>query len=138
MCDKTELESTKTELSHAEHEFKALEPRLSFSPKLPTSVLLSILGQAGKILGERAACVKREWRDVVGTAKARWGVHPEASALCRGGAVNHGGLYSDGDNLKLGHGGTQHELVPRLVEAMVGNKPIGAAASGRRTHSGVD
>jgi len=67
---RTELETTKTELSHAEHEFKALEPRLSFSPKLPTSVLLSILGQLGKKAGERAACVKRDWRDVVGTAKA--------------------------------------------------------------------
>ena len=37
-----------------------LGSRLTFSPKLPTSVLLSILGQLGKKAGERAACVKRE------------------------------------------------------------------------------
>ena len=33
-------------------------------------MLLSIVSQLGKKAGERAACVKREWRDVVGTAKA--------------------------------------------------------------------
>jgi len=33
-------------------------------------VLLSILGQLGKRGGERAACVKRESRSVVETAKA--------------------------------------------------------------------
>ena len=50
---RTELETTRTELHDAQHEFKALEPRLSYSPKLPTSVLLSILGQLGKKAGER-------------------------------------------------------------------------------------
>jgi len=39
---RTELEATKTELKDVQKEFKALEPRLSFAPKLPTSVLLSI------------------------------------------------------------------------------------------------
>jgi len=36
------LEATKTELKDVQKEFKELEPRLSFAPKLPTSVLLSI------------------------------------------------------------------------------------------------
>jgi hypothetical protein len=57
---RTELEASKTELGSVQRELKDLEPRLSFSPKLPTSVLLSILGQLGKKAGERAACVKRE------------------------------------------------------------------------------
>jgi len=35
-------------------ELKRLEPRLAFSPKLPTSVLLSIMGQ-----------LKRAWREVL-------------------------------------------------------------------------
>jgi hypothetical protein len=39
---RTELEATKTELKDVQKEFKELEPRLSFAPKLPTSVLLSI------------------------------------------------------------------------------------------------
>ena len=76
--NKAELKAEEAELAEAKHhravtqrKLKDLEPRLSVSPKLPTSVLLSILGQLGKKAGERAACVKREWRDVVGTAK-RW------------------------------------------------------------------
>jgi len=75
--NKAELKAEEAELAEAKHhravtqrKLKDLEPRLSVSPKLPTSVLLSILGQLGKKAGERAACVKREWRDVVGTAKA--------------------------------------------------------------------
>ena len=64
------LTEAKRRQSATQRELKDLEPRLSFSPKLPTSVLLSILGQLGKKAGERAACVKREWRSVVETAKA--------------------------------------------------------------------
>ena len=40
---RTELEATRAEVCSTQSELKALEPRLSFSPKLPTSVLLSIL-----------------------------------------------------------------------------------------------
>ena len=40
-----------------------------------------------------------------------------------------GELFTFGseDYWKLGHGGTQHESVPRLVEALAGKKAIGAA-----------
>jgi len=41
-----------------QRELKDLEPRLSFSPKLPASMLPSIVGQLGKKAGERAA-----WRE---------------------------------------------------------------------------
>ena len=37
----TELEAAQTEVCSAQRELKKLEPRLSFSPKLPTSVLLT-------------------------------------------------------------------------------------------------
>ena len=47
---RTELEAAQTEVYSAQSELKKLEPRLSFSPKLPTSVLLSIVGQLGKVL----------------------------------------------------------------------------------------
>jgi len=40
-CAATELEAAQSEVSSAQRELKKLEPRLSFSPKLPTSVLLS-------------------------------------------------------------------------------------------------
>ena len=36
--------------------------------------------------------------------------------------------FGDGRHGKLGHGGTQNEPVPRLVESLAGNKVIGAAA----------
>jgi hypothetical protein len=79
---RTELEAARAEVCSAQSELKKLEARLSFSPKLPTSVLLSILamGQLGRKAGERAACVKREWRDVVGTAKALGCTGPRSSA----------------------------------------------------------
>jgi len=54
----------------AQAKLKELEPRLFFAPKLPACVLLSIVGQLGKQAGQRAACVKREWRGSVETAKA--------------------------------------------------------------------
>jgi len=45
--------------------------RLSFSPKLPTSVLLSIMGQLGVHVkaGHRAACVKRGVAEFGGNSK---------------------------------------------------------------------
>ena len=55
---RTELEAARAELGITQSELTKLEPRLSFSPKLPTSVLLSIVGQVGKKAGERAACTK--------------------------------------------------------------------------------
>ena len=67
---RAELEAARTVAGVTQCELKKLEPRFSFSPKLPTSVLLSIVGQLGKKAGERAACVKLEWRDVVMMAKA--------------------------------------------------------------------
>jgi len=38
-------------------EGEELEPRLFFAPKLPACVLLPIVGQLRKRIGERAACV---------------------------------------------------------------------------------
>ena len=40
---RAELESARAEVGITQSELKKLEPRLSFSPKLPTSLLLSIL-----------------------------------------------------------------------------------------------
>jgi len=64
-----ELEAAKTELGGIQRELKDRETRLGFLPD-HSDPLLPILGQLGKKAGERAACVKREWRDVVRTAKA--------------------------------------------------------------------
>jgi len=109
-------------------------------------VLLSILGQLGKKAGERAACVKREWRDVVGTAKAM-GMYRTtvlSVAACRAdehsltdctviatakGVFSFGGSQ-DGDEFpQLGHGqGHQSVLVPRLIEALAGKNVIGVSA----------
>jgi alpha-tubulin suppressor-like RCC1 family protein len=39
--------------------------------------------------------------------------------------------FGDGDSGRLGHGGNQSELVPRVVEALAGKQVVGAAAGGR-------
>jgi len=41
--------------------------------------------------------------------------------------------FGDGVNGKLGHGGEQSELVPRLVEGLAGTKVVGASAGGSHT-----
>ena len=55
---------------------------------------------------------------------------------------NHTAVWTDDGELftfgygahgKLGHGGTQNELVPRLVEALVGKKVVGASAGTNHT-----
>jgi len=162
---RTELDTAKTELSDAQHEFKELESRLSFSPKLPTSVLLSILGQLGKKAGERAACVKREWKDVVQTAKAlgmyrttvlsvaapgagdysgftvvaiRYGSGALTEVYSWGGAMEDGEDEEDEDRQKLdmpqlGHGGEGTELLPRMIETLVGKEVIGVSAGAHHT-----
>jgi alpha-tubulin suppressor-like RCC1 family protein len=149
-----ELEAAEIDLKESglQQELKELEPRLSFSP-VPDPHLLSILGQLGKKAGKRAACVKREWRDVVGTArglgmKCSW---TELLSVAVGGGSDGGftvvclsaGVFScgggmhmafldsedeDGQMPELGHGGEGTELVPRMVEALVGKEVIGAAA----------
>jgi len=53
------LTEAKRRQRDSQKELKDLEPRLSFSPKLPTSVLLSILGQIWKRAGERCVCEAR-------------------------------------------------------------------------------
>jgi len=118
---------------------------LSFSPKLPTSVLLSIVGQLEKKAGERAACVKREWRDVMRTAKAlgmyRATVLPVATGGDNGSGftlcVTANGVFSssvsgeDEFTPELGHGeDSRTELVPRIIEALAGKKVVGAAVGG--------
>jgi len=151
-----QLTAAKQTLTEAQHrqtktqlELKDLEPRLSFSPKLPTSVLLSILGQVGKKAGERAACVKQEWRDVVETAKAMGMYDVKVLSVAAGGHITAictvDGLFTCGGGTDkvsghglgsgLGHGGGEdaQELSPRLVEALVGRKVVGVSAGGSHT-----
>jgi alpha-tubulin suppressor-like RCC1 family protein len=46
--------------------------------------------------------------------------------------------FGGGDSGKLGHGGTQNELVPRLVEALAGKKVIGAVVGDIHTSVWTD
>jgi len=39
--------------------------------------------------------------------------------------------FGKGEHGQLGHGGTQNELVPRLVQALLRKKVVGTAAGGR-------
>jgi len=65
-------------------------------------------------------------KKVIGAAAGidHTGVWTEAGELFTFGAGAHG---------RLGHGGQENELVPRLVEALVGKKVIGASAGGLHT-----
>jgi len=63
---RTELEAARTDVCITQSELKALEPRLSASPKLPTSMLLSF-GAAWQESWQACCLREREWRDVVGT-----------------------------------------------------------------------
>jgi len=67
---RAELEAARIEVGTTQGELKKLEPRLSFSPKLPTSVLLSIVGQlVGKKPPPQAVCVEF------------WGVFQQSGAI---------------------------------------------------------
>ena len=81
-----ELAAAQSEESAVQRQLMALQPRLFFAPKLPTCVLLSIVGQVGKRTGERAACVKREWRGSVEAAKGlgMYDVKSKLSVLAEG------------------------------------------------------
>jgi len=131
----------KHEQTTAQRELKELEPRLFFAPKLPSCVLLSIVGQLGKRTGQRTACVKREWRDSVVAAKGL--------GMCKGKpllSVAAGGhmtavctaeglffTFGHGHRGNLGHGGKAHERVPRLVEALTCKKVIGVTGGDDHT-----
>ena len=46
--------------------------------------------------------------------------------------------FGYGGDGRLGHGGTEHEPVPRLVESLTGKKVIGAAAGANHTAAWTD
>ena len=123
------------ERSEAERELKELEARLFFSPKLPACVRLSIMGELRKRTAERAACVCREWRRSVETAKGLGMYDVKLLTVAVGGHTtvvcsSEGELFTfgKGEHGVLGHGGQENEPVPRLVEALAGKKVVGAAA----------
>jgi len=122
-------------------------------PQAPDSVLLSVCGQLGKKAGKRAACVKREWRDVVWTAKALGMYRTKVLSVAVGGggdsvftvfclsscASGRKRVYDDSededghdgeemDMPALGHDGEGGEGTPTIIEALVGKKVIGTAA----------
>jgi hypothetical protein len=47
---RTELEATRAEVCSTQSELKALEPRLSFSPKLPTSAAVNPVSSERKLV----------------------------------------------------------------------------------------
>jgi len=134
----------KCEQSEAQRELKELEPRLFFAPKLPSCVLLSIVGQLRKRAGESAACVSREWRGSVEMAKGLGMYAVKLLSVSAGGNMTavctaEGNLFTfgKGDSAgrygALGHGEQKNEQVPRLVEALAEKKIAGAAAGTAHT-----
>jgi len=73
--------------SEAQHLIKELESRRFFAPKLPTLVLLSILGRLGKRTAEGAACVKKKRAATVVTES--WPLRPLRAPSSRLGLGRH-------------------------------------------------
>ena len=90
-------------------------------------------------MADRAACVCREWWGAVSAAKLL-GMYNVTLSLAAGVSTTAvcteaGELFTFGKGQfgQLGHGGTQDELVPRLVTALAGKKVVGASAGGNHT-----
>jgi len=136
----------KREQTEAQRKLDNLEPRLFFAPKLPACVLLSIMGQLGKRVGGRAACVKREWQGSVETAKAL-GMYKGKPLLSVAAGASmtavcsaEGQLFTFGAGVygMLGHGGEDFEYEPRLVEALTEKKMVGVSAGTYHTAAWTD
>jgi len=88
--------------------------------------------QLRKRTGKRAACVNREWRGLVETAKELGMYKRNLLSVVAGDSIDlteGRSLYLGfGASGGLGHGGKEHEFVPRLVEALAGKKMVGASA----------
>jgi len=107
----------KGEQSEAQREVKALEP------KLPACVLLSIVGQLRKRTGEHAVYVMPS-----GRAPERNFPGSDGQGAQRRDSSLPLGLENFLQIWRLGHGGQQREVLPRLIEALTGKKVIGASA----------
>jgi len=94
---------------------------------------VSIVGRLGKKAAERAACVKREWRDEVGTAEALGMYKSKLLSVAVRGRITSiatvDGVFTSGKGIALRQRGGAHakELSPRLVEALAGKKVVGAS-----------
>ena len=107
---------------------------------MPACVFLSIVGQLRKRTCKRAACVNREWRGSVETAKGLGMYDVKLLSVVAGGPTTvvctvKGDLFTfgSGDYGMLGHGGEGDEEVPRLVEALVGKKVVGVSKGAYHT-----
>ena len=140
-----QVAEAKTRRAKTQADLKKLERRLSFSPKLPTSVLLSILGQLRKQAGKRAACVKREWTVTVRTAKEMGMYRSKALSVAAGGTDNLGfmlfctseGVFSCGGEGKpeevtnaLGHAQLGDVTVPRRIQGQLDEENVAGVAAG--------
>ena len=105
-------------------------------PQLPDSVLVSILGQLGKRVAGRAACVKREWRQTVETARAL-GMYARLSVSAAHSVtviISAGDVFTcGGGNVMLGHKEIRVELRPRKIAALAGMDVTGGTSAGIHT-----
>ena len=158
----TKLADIRTQLKAVDAQAKVctdalgiIKTRPFFSRQLPDDVKLSIVGGVGHWGSQKVACVCRDFRVTVAKARelrmyGEQGLSISAGSthtvMCIMGRVyTCGGSYDDDedddaedDELKsnrshLGHGGSVNELVPRLVEALMGVNVLGTTTGDAHT-----
>ena len=100
------------------------------------------MGELKKRTAERTACVCREWRRSLETAKGLGKYDVKLLTVAAGWHTTvicnpQGELFTfgNGEYGKLGYGGETNELVPRLVNALARKKVVGA--NGGDTHTAL-
>ena len=135
---------------------EAFSTRPFFSRKLPDDVKLSIVGGIGHWSSQKVACVCRDFRATVKKARELrlYGGQGLSVSMGRVHFVLNfmGRVYTWSDSMdyephekeqdedvlkrnraQLGHANTMNELVPRLVETLVGVNVVGTAAGDAHT-----
>ena len=122
---------------------RALKPRLCFwepRGRLPEDLSIKIFREAGVEARSHAAQVCCVFNDVIRSGRVRGAFDVKGGSIAAG--LNHNvictseGLvltFGNGEQGRLGHGGNADEMVPRIVEALVGVKVAQVAAGGGHT-----
>ena len=109
---------------------RALKPRLCFwepRGRLPEDLSIKIFREAGVEARSNAAQVCCVFNSVIRSGRVRGAFDVKGGSIAAGGdhsviCTSEGRLltFGDGDDGRLGHGGTATEMLPRMVEGLVG------------------
>ena len=122
---------------------RALKPRLCFwepRGRLPEDLSIKIFREAGVDARFQAVQVCNVFSDVIRSGRVRGAFDVKGGSLAAGGSHSvictaEGRIltFGNGGNGQLGRGGNTNEMVPRMVEGLVGVKVAQVAAGGFHT-----